>query len=313
MQRQYLNIPSFVVGLSLLFSLTSNAEENLPADNWTLRLTPQVSYVGYLGSKLRNDMVNAGIYFDAQYQDLGGIAAAATYSYLNFKSGLSPLNQAAEYLSGRLNFYPAYLPGRISWRLDGHQINNDDTTNETNDVQVIAPQVSFLSNGKSFYIDVGYAISFYGKSHIGNDSLTIQQWTPTLGLGFNNNYDWLQVRLYDVSASNNQRAMHDHTDAAEIKYTHYFKTGIGWIPQWISIGGLAGNRQYAVDSDTALVYNLADEQKGGGFLSAQWKLAEHYKATLSAAYDLYETRDYLTADRQHYSGITGYLGLSAQW
>jgi hypothetical protein len=297
---------------SILLANTSHAEEST-LDNWTWKLTPFVTYIGYGGSPLRSDMVSSGAYIDAQYGDRGGITGGASYTRLNYKGGISAINQAEEYLSGRLNFYPDGLPGRLSLRLDGHQINNDDSTNESDDVQVIAPQVSYLSQGKSLYLDLGYAISFYGSSHLGNGSLNVQQWTPTVGLGFNENYDWLQLRLYDVSASNTARAMRGHTDAVEIKLTHYFTPQAVWVPHWVSIGGLAGNRMYAVDSDTAAVYNLADEQKGGGFVAALWKLSDTYKATLSSGYDIYETRDSVTANRYTYSGANVFIGLTAQW
>lgn len=301
------------IGLMALSLPAVSAEATATPDPWTLKLTPQVSYTGYGAARWRNDMISTGLYFDAQYQDLVGFSGGASYTRLNFKAGLSALNQAAEYLSGRINFAPDFLPGRLTLRLDGHQINNDDSTNESNDVQVIAPQVLFLSHGKSLYLDLGYAASFYGHSDIGNGSLTVQQWTPTLGLGFNNQHDWLQLRLYDVSASNVARAFHSHTDAVEIKLTHYFAPQSAWVPYWIGVGGLVGSRMYAVDGDTALVYNLADEQKGGGFVAAQWKLTEHYRATASASYDLYQTSDTVTGDRNEYSGVTGYFGLTAQW
>ncbi len=116
--------------LAMLVVNASAAEE--PATGpWTLKLTPMVSYTGYGGSPLRSDMTSAGVYFDAQYLDRGGIAGGATYTNLNFKGGSSALNQASEFLSGRLNFTPEFLAGRLTVRLDGHQINNDDSTNES--------------------------------------------------------------------------------------------------------------------------------------------------------------------------------------
>ena len=283
------------------------------ANTWALQLTPQFSYVGYGGSPLRSDMLSSGVYIDAQYGERAEIVGGASYTRLNFKSGMAALNQAEEYLSGRLNLTPEWLPGRLSLRLDGHQINNNDSTNESDDVQVIAPQISFLNQAKSLYLDLGYAASFYGNSHSGNGSLTVQQWTPSFGFSFNQYYDWLQLRLYDVSVSNPARAMRGHTDAVEIKLTHYFAAQALWLPQWLSVGGLAGNRMYAVDGDTAVVYNLADEQKGGGFVAAQWKLSEQYKATLSSGYDVYQTRDTGSGNRYTYSGANVYLGVTAQW
>ncbi len=312
-QQRYRLNPYWSVCLTLLCTQANGADESMTADLWKLKLTPQVTYVGFGGSKLRSDMVSTGLYFDAQYSDIGGIAGGSTYTQLNYKGSISTLNQAAEFLSGRLNVKQDFLPGRLSLSLDGHQINNDDSSNESDDVQVLAPQLSFLNNSQWFYADLGYAVSFYGKSSDGNGSLSVQQWTPTLGFGFNNNYDWLQLRLYDVNISNPLRTLHDHTDAVEIKLTHYFSPKSIWIPHSVTIGGLAGNRMYAVDSDTKLVYNLADEQKGGGFLAAQWKLSGHYLVTLSAGSDIYQTQDKANGNQYTYTGTFGYLGVTKQW
>ena len=258
-------------------------------------------------------MINAGVSFDAQYQDRGGLAGGATYTRLNYKGGIAALDQAAEFLSGRINFMPDRVPGRLTLRLDGHQINNNDTTNESDDVQVVAPQLSYLNHRKTVYLDLGYAFSAYGKSRIGNGALTVQQWTPTLGLGFNHQADWLQLRLYDVNASNAARAMHGHTDALEIKLTHYFTPTAAWLPQSLTIGGLIGNRMYAVDRDTQVVYNLGDEQRGGGFLTAQWQLSRRFQLTLSGGSDRYQAQDRFRGSQYTYTGTYGYLGLTAHW
>jgi hypothetical protein len=300
-------------GLAMLPMQASCAEALGPTPPWTVRITPQVAYVDYGGSQLRNDMTTAGIYFDAQYMDRGGIAGGATYTYLNLKQGIPAINQAEEFLSGRLDFMPELIPGRLRLRMDGHQINNNDSTNESNDVQVLAPQVSFLNDTQLLYLDLGYAISFYGQSKIDNNSQTVQQWTPTLGFGFNDKYDWMQLRLYDVSVSNSGRTLHVHRDAVEIKLTHYLAPQTVWIPYWLTVGGLIGNRIYAVDNDTEVVYNLADEQKGAAFLAAQWKLTEHYQATLSGGYQLFETKDIGVGNSYTYYGVNVYIGATAQW
>ena len=304
----------------------NGAGESVVANDWTLKLSPQMFYVGYAGSPVRNDLIGSGVYFDAQYLDRGSIAGGAVYTRLNLKEKYSALNQASEFLSGQLNFTPESLPGRLSLRVDGHQINNDDPYNESDDVQALASLVSFFHESKSFYVDLGYAISFYNESpltvqqfippsllkKVNKGSLTVQQWTPTLGVGFNQGQDWLQLRLYDISVSNPKRAMRPHTDAVEIGLTHYLASQSVWMPRWVMVGALVGNRMYAVDADTELVYNLSDEQKGGGFVTAQWDLSAHYKATLSGGYDVYETRNE-TDDRYLYSGTHVYMGMTAQW
>ncbi|MDQ6990688.1 MAG: hypothetical protein Q9M11_03050, partial [Mariprofundaceae bacterium] len=67
------------------------------------------------------------------------------------------------------------------------------------------PQLSFLNYRKSFYADLGYAYSSYPKG------LSVSQLTPTVGLGFNQAADWLQMRVYWVKPST--------------KYIHYHSLG----------------------------------------------------------------------------------------
>ena len=222
------------------------------------------------------------------------------------------MRQNGGYLSGRLNFTPDLLPGRLTVRADVHIADNDDITNETDKVRVFAPQVSFLSFDKTKYLDLGYAHSSYGDSNIGNGSLSVSQWTPTVGFGFNQGADWLQVRLYAVRISNERRSLNDSsTEAVEAKWTHYFLAPTGLIPEHVQLGALVGKRIYAVDGDTAALYNLADMQRGGVLAGAQWKIASNFHLLLNGGYDRYETQ--VTGVSNKYNGEYIYTGVIAKW
>lgn len=299
-----------LVVAALTMCATAQAADN--ASEWTMKITPQFTYGPYSGAPTRDSMTSTGIYADAQYLERGGITVGAIHTDLKMKQDLPTLRQNGGYLSGRLNFTPDFLPGRITVRADVHQANNNDVTNETDHVSVFAPQVSFLSFDKTKYVDLGYAHSSYGDSNIGNGSLTVTQWTPTVGFGFNQGADWLQVRLYDERISNELRALNkSSTDAVEAKWTHYFLASKGLIPEQVQLGALIGERIYAVDGDSAVLYNLSDMQRGGVLAGAQWKIASNLHLLINGGYDRYETQS--TGVSTKYNGEYIYTGISAQW
>lgn len=278
---------------------------------WTLKATPQASIGTYSGAPTRDRVSGYGVFVDGQYLERGGITLGATHSDLKYKLGLPTLRQDSAFISGRLSLTPDALPGRLTFRLDLHQANNTDTSKETDGVRVAAPQISFMNFDNTFYIDLGYAGSRYGNSAIGNGSLRVRQWTPTLGFAFNGGADWLQLRAYDVRVDNSRRALDtSRTNALEAKWTRYF-TPQGMLPEQIEAGALLGKRIYGVDGDAASVYNLADVQRGGAFAGARWTVGPLARLLLSAGYDRYETSN--GASRSNYTARYLYGGVSFHW
>ena len=282
----------------------------LPTPNvWSIRATPQVSRTAYRSSPLRDNATSVGINADVQYLERGGVALGATHTVLNMKLGAPALKQNAGFISGQFNFTPDLLPGRLSVRADLHRANNNDATNETNGVSALIPQLSFLSYDKKQYLDVGYALSHYGDSKVGNGNLTVTQWTPTVGFGLNQGADWLQFRAYDIHFSNVLRSQNkSSTRAVDAKWIHYFQLPGGWTPEQMQLGALFGKRLYAVDSNPAGLYNLADMQNGGASLGAQWRLAANTHLLFHGSYDRY-----INTAGTTYSGAAVYFGISSLW
>ncbi len=278
---------------------------------WTVSATPQVTFGPYSKSSIRSSFTTAGGLVDARYLERGGVAVGATHTTLRYSNGTPTLEQNAGFLSARVSYAPDRLPGNLTMRADLHQVNNSDPSNETNRVHVFAPQLSYLSFDKMQYFDLGYAYSSYGDSDIGNPSLKVRQLTPTVGLGLNQGADWVQLRLYDIRFPDSVRTQNKSaTDALEAKWTHYM-TQQRWLPEQVQVSALAGSRLYAVDGDTATVYNLADIQKGGVGVGAQWKLAPSVQLQLNGGYNRYESL--IGGVSTTYSGSHLYTGVNAQW
>ncbi|MDX8399000.1 MAG: hypothetical protein R8K20_01975 [Gallionellaceae bacterium] len=300
-----------------LFSLSAHANEAdqdlIPTpSSWKVTISPQITASSFTGSPSRDSALSYGLATDFQYLERAGFAFSYDATELKLKPATT-IQQTSAYLSGRMMFTPDSLTGFLSVSADVLSANNNDSSNETNGVVVGASKISFLNYAKTYYLDLGYARSGYGDSTIGNGSLSVQQLTPTLGLGFGSN--WLQLRGYNIQISNPARAQgNSSTSAVESIWTHYY-SGEGLIPSQIRLGALLGKRIYAVDSST--IYNLADVQKGGLSLAAQWSIGTDSSLTLQSGQDQYEA-DYtdptlLTTSTINYSATYLYLNFSHSW
>ncbi len=272
--------------------------------DWEWKLDAQGSYGSYSGSTLRDDVSSVGAIVSGEYLDSGGITLGYTYTTVGLKAPASDIDQSNIFLSGRLHFTPDQVPGRISLRMDVHFVDNNDPTGNTDEVTVVAPQVSYLSFDKNLYLDLGYARSVY------QNSLSLNQWTPTIGFAMNDGSDWLQARLYYIESSNAARSQgKSNTSAIEAKYTHYFgPNGIAGLDN-LQLGALLGERMFAVDGDAGAIYNLADIQKGALTVGGQWKLDESSRILLVGGYEKY-TNNTIADD---YNSTFVYLNYSAQF
>ena len=271
--------------------------------DWQVKSDVQGSYGKYSGSINRKSLLSAGAIISADYLEKGGFSLGGNYTKLTFNAG-SNLNQQSVYGSIHYNVYLDALPGPLTLRLDGHGINNNDTTGNTDNVKVIAPQISFLNYSKTFYIDLGYARSSY------KNNLTVDQWTPTLGMGFNDGADWLQVRGYFIKPSNKLRAQNvSRTSAADVKWTHWLAPDAWLGLEKVQLAGLLGDRIYAVDGDAAGVYNLADIQKGSVSLALQWKLSQSLHLMLAGGNERYLDNTI----NDSYNNRYAYIDISTQW
>lgn len=281
------------------------------AGPWAFKLTPQVVYGAYSGSPTRDRMASVGLYLDGQHTNRGGFVLGVNHGEYMFKPGNPDVRQNEFFASGRLSFSPPGAPGRLTARIDFQRLDNDDPTRATDGVNVVAPQLSFLSTDKTWYLDLGYARSDYADSTIVPGSLRVHQWTPTIGFALNQGFDWVQLRAYVIDSSNPARSQNkDSTGALEAKWFHYF-TRRGIIPERIQLGALVGNRIYAVDGDAAVVYNLADLQKGALSLNAQWALGQNTSVMLGGSYERYSAVSGNNA--ASYGGAFAFATLSHRW
>ncbi len=236
----------------------------------------------YSGSQQRDRLSERGIRLSADYLDQGGLTAGYTKTTVNMKNNATAINQNNMLISGRLNFLPDALPGRLTLRLDGHRINNNDATGDTSRVNVIAQQISWLAKDDSLYLDLGYAYSHY------QNQLQAYQYTPTVGFALNGGTEWVQLRGYLIEGLNPIRASGKSSTAAlETKWTHYFSPEPSLLPNSMTLGVTAGERIYTVDMSAQAVANLADLEKGSANLALSWDISRKVKFFVLAGQSRY--------------------------
>ena len=277
------------------------------ADQWKLYTTISDTEGGYANSAQRDRLSERGLSVSAEYLDQGGLSMGYRKTSIRAKNTTpttASIDQSNLLLSGRLDFRPDALPGRLSMRLDGHRITGDDIAGDSGDVSVIAPQLSWLSKNETLYLDLGYAASHY------QNQLSVRQFTPTVGFGFNAGADWIQLRGYLIGGLSSTRADgKSRTTALETKWTHYFASRSALMPASLTLGITAGERIYAVDRDARSVANLADLEKGAATLGLSWNIAKNAKFFALVGQSRYSNST-LSDD---YKLNIGHAGLSFDW
>ena len=251
--------------------------------SWNYRLDIQGEGGGYRGSLFRDYIAGGGVFVHADHER-GGVTLGFSRTRINFKAGIGDIDQEEWFASGRLHTKTPILKGKFTTRLDFYRINNNDPGNYTDDVIIIAPQLSWMNQNRSFYLDIGYARSIYRRD------LDVDQLTPTIGFAFNDGYDWIQLRSYLIKSSNSLRSQgKKETVAIDAKWTHYFGQDKPWGSlEYIRLGILAGERVFAVDGDIMDVFNLSNTQKGTLSLTSKWALTEKQKILLGVGLSRYK-------------------------
>ncbi len=83
--------------------------------------------------------------------------------------------------------------------MGGNDIVIRERTTYTDNIIAGYAEISFIDYTEKYYFDLGYAVSSYNydATDVSRDN-DIQQFTPTVGMAFNEGYDWLQARGYFI-------------------------------------------------------------------------------------------------------------------
>lgn len=277
---------------------------------WFWRTDLQGLLGAYSGSTGRESLANGGVFVHADYYERAGFTLGYNRTALGFERERDDVDQDTVFLSGRVAFTPDTLDGRMTLRLDAYDVANDAAMNILDSATAGTTQISYLNFARTFYWDVGFARSDYGRDALSGERLNLDQLTPTFGIAFNRQRDWLQMRAYLIDAAYAPGSrVPDDTAAVELKWTH-------WLPangllglETIRINALAGERLLAVDHDAATIYNLSELQTGSISLGGEWRVGESSSVLIIAGIEDYEN----SASFDRYRNSFLYLNFSHGW
>jgi hypothetical protein len=275
---------------------------------WKYTAGAKFTDIGYRKSISRSSASDLGLLFDADNAQRGGVGLGTSRSTVKYNNGTPTLNQTNYNFSGRLYGRDNITGGKLIYRLDHLRADNNDSTRLTDDVRVWAPKLGYLNSKGTLHVDLEYAHSKY------NQGLKVRQYTPTLGFGLNDGFDWLSfrptfVRLNDATRAMNKRS----TNGLEGTWTHYLsQSNEWWKPASFSLGGFVGNRIYAVDTNTGGVTNLAHIGKTGGNVGLNFKVAREVNLGLYSGMQKY-VEPTATGAQNSYRNIYTNLTLTANF
>jgi len=299
-----------------------NADTN---NTWISTITPQAYFQSYNGTTTRDNSYNAGAYVMGNYLDSSTVIAGYNFTLVNLGNSAS-ITEHLFYASGRHNLFPDALPGKMTLRLDlyggnstfEYRVSNPPTgmkkrntmstsnlAQQSTSVSVLQPIVSFINYNKTLYFDLGYARSNYTR----DPDATVNQLTPTAAIGWNESYDWLQLRAYLINVDESNGVYNDdHYNSQELTYTHWFSDGATPRPDFARIAVLTGERILAVDPDAAVVHSTGDKQTGSVTISVQWKTSDSNRILALVSSNKYEND--IAADK--YTGLLFYINVQHQ-
>ncbi len=303
----------------ILLSTTAYSQNS--DDLWQTKIVPQAYWQSYESSMSRKHAANAGVYLIADYLDSGRLGFGYNYTKLDLTNN-AEISEDILYISGQYSLFPDMLPGKLALRLDAYigdstlqynvtnppsKVGGGSTTiKESTDITAFQPQLAFSNYAKTFYADIGYAYSKYNGISI----TEVKQITPTLGFGWNDGYDWLQLRAYLIKIDDAASAYsNNQLESLEAKYTYWFKDKTAMNMDFIRLSILVGERALAVDPDAGVIYSSADKQKGSIDGSIQWKLSERSNILTLVGYNHY-VNDTLLDD---YNSTLFYINLQQKW
>jgi hypothetical protein len=261
----------------LLSSFCYSALANTP--NWDIDASYTFTSGRYVDSTMMRDQTGAGIRISAEKNSNWGVIAGLQSTRINM-SNISPstqINQDNLLFSTFLHSLTETQPGRLTFQLDIHQINNNSTTGNSDGVRAYATNLTWVSQNFPMKI-----VASYAKSNYQNTS-EVQQFFTGIGLGFNDSKNWAEIRhykIYDLSPLNALGA--EQMQSIEFLITQRIHGGqSSFLPNTITFNSEFGHKIYNIDMTNKILYNLPMRNDGGRNISAIWQINTTNALTLN--------------------------------
>lgn len=242
---------------ALALSLAAAASH---ADDWHGQLSASASGGRYDATATRESLSSRGVQSHFAYRDRAELDFGYRQIEVGYRVATPSLQQSEASLRGAWHFYPDGMPSRLS--LSGLLVRIDNPDDPSGRVEVIAPQLSLSDYQQRLRLRLGGARSDYAVGR------TVWQQDLRLGGLLFSDRDWLELGAQRITV-----------DAAEplraysLLWQHHFPLASAWRPDWTALRLVSGERRYAVEHDSATVYNLGDPQRGSVGLALHWRPA----------------------------------------
>lgn len=233
---------------------------------WELGTITTATTGRYARADAIDSQMGIGLRLNAENDQKWGVAIGVLDTNIDMSnsSGLPKQNQKNWLFSMHNNKPSSYYPGHWVLQLDTHWIESSDKVSDG--VQAIAPKLAWFSHSYPIKFEISHAASRY------RDTPTVQQNSISLGVGLNNQRNWLEIQrthIYGLSRSNALGL--DKTKATDLLFTQKIhNTPNEFVPNTLTLGRQFGQRIYNVDMNSQLVYNLPMLNKGGVSVSTSW-------------------------------------------
>lgn len=258
----------------LLNGFCSSVFANTP--DWDIGASYTFTSGRYVDSIMMRDQTGSGIRISAEKNSNWGVIAGLQSTRINL-SNISPsstINQDNLLFSTFLHTPTEIQPGRLTFQLDTHQINNNSTTGNSDGVRAYATNLTWVSQNFPMKIDASYAKSNYQNTR------AIHQFSTSIGLGFNGLKNWAEIRHYKIYDLNPLTALGaEQMQSTEILITQRIHGDqSSFLPNTITFNTEFGHKIYNIDMTNKVLYNLPMRNDGGNSISAIWEI--NSKSTL---------------------------------
>lgn len=244
---------------------------------WQFRADVNTMTGDYKQAQIMRKQHGQGIRLSGEQQNVWGFSAGLQSTHIDMQPMLPKATQSQNnWVLSAHRYAPSLgLTGRWKMQMDAHRVFNDTLSGNSSGVTALVPRLIWVSLERPLTLELSYARSDY------NNSPTIHQFSPSVGLGFNHQRSWLQARAYMIQNLDPSTSMGlSSTHASDIRLTQFFQNTSHWMPQSITLGMERGHKIYFVDMTTQTVHNLPMRNDGGESISAIWKLNAKTQLTL---------------------------------
>ncbi len=222
--------------------------------------------VDYGKSAPRDLFTSLGTFVDVDHLDWLGVGLGVDRDRTRLVSE-STVPQTNLY--GQVRFYIPLGGRKLILRGDGLRLTREPGQGSTGTTSVVGYHLGWLSDRDPpvarVYVDAAHHRSTY------TSTFQVDQWTPTLGLGFNGNTDWFTLAGTRITVRDATTIAKDPLTSMKVPWTHFFLPDVAWKPASFGASITGGRRIYEVTPEAGHVVNHGETQTGGWSLDLGWK------------------------------------------